>query len=161
MTTRIIIAVDPGDVHVGFAVFRHTRSFGWVCDSAREVDPETYVNLITSWIQEHEAGRYRVIIVMEDWMLYGKTAMAQVGQRFGAVQLIGYTRHRVEWGASSLPFVLQPASIKKGTVAWAKTRGYLFRSVAQKKGGHAKDAEIHGLHYLVRTLRTDAVTWRP
>lgn len=154
----LIYSIDPGDVHVGLAVWLQGVDGAWYCHAVDEVTPGSLVKRLSAEFDLFNPMIDRTTVVVEDWRLYGDKAMTQVGSQFEAVRLIGW----IQWEIArrNLPELLymeQPASIKRPTLGWAKANGYSFRAVQEKRGGHAKDAETHGLYYLVRTLG-EAVT---
>ena len=137
---KTIIAIDPGAEHCGVAVFR-----GGECVYVGEKSP---TDLFDWWgvgeaLYGNPKGLFDVVI-MEAFRLYPGVASAQSWSTFGTVEVIGVLRERCR--REGVLFVTQPASAKKATRAILKAQGVVLKG----KGDHAKDAELHGWHYLMK-----------
>lgn len=150
--TRMMISVDPGDVHVGVA-FWTCIDGQWGCDYAKEMKPEEFED----YLQVHLASGAIGTVVYESWQLYADKAGQQVGSEMGASQLIGVIKFLVRKTATNWPgdapqIFKQQAAIKKATTAILKAKKTV--SVAKRlkldPDGHAFDAELHGYHFLGR-----------
>ena len=99
-----------------------------------------------------------LIIVTEDFMLYGNKAMQQIGSRFETVKLIGIMQQLAyELGTE---FYLQRANIVKSrwTDEILEYKGYLWRKPDTKfwyhydratiMNDHQRDALRHAVHYV-------------
>lgn len=139
MRFRVVIAVDPGDAHVGQAM---TSTQGAV--TAWEEDAEGAVERLEGRIESLRRGGYNIVLVIEEFSLYEDKAPAQVGSRMLTARMIGAMEHVAK--RNRVKVVYQPASCKKATRAQLRARG--IKSVA--KGPHATDAETHLYHRLLR-----------
>ena len=137
-----VVAIDPGDVHVGWAEFEDGH-----CVLAVELTPEECIQELEQRMGELEA------VVVEEFRLYPWTAQTQTWSDFPTAQLIGvikYLHRSVGQAMQSGPeveLVMQQAAIKKPTTAQLKARGVKSKAKAAGAGGHALDAELHGYHY--------------
>lgn len=127
-----IIAVDPGDAHVGVAEWEN----GAIC--AREVPANEFLK------QFAVMAPYRDLAIVEDFRLYPSKASAQSYSQMKTAKMIG----AMEWIAdcAMLPIALQSASIKIPTRQQCGARGIdvINRST------HASDALLHLHYYLLR-----------
>lgn len=139
MTGLVVIGIDPGDVHVGYA--------RW--DGVRVVAGELAAGRAVSAVhKELDALRHpplQTVLVVERFSLYTDRAMAQSGSQMETAQMIGALRY-VAW-LTDTAVVLQGADIKKPTRKQLKARG-----IKQQASGstHASDAELHLMHYLLK-----------
>lgn len=83
----MIIAVDPGDKHVGVAFFdRADNKWGWECLDAQEATPNEFLdNLAETIINDTELET----VVYEIFRLYPDKAQDQVGSEMETSQMIG------------------------------------------------------------------------
>lgn len=154
-----IVAIDPGDAHCGVAIFNEGR-----CLTALECSPDEMLDMVHEVVT---SGRVDVLVV-EQWRLYPDKAAEQAGslmltsQAIGAIRWI--VRHHNELicgfaaandGATiseqinEVELVMQDASVKVPTVA--VVRHHEIRPVSRKTAGdHERDAEVHGLHFILR-----------
>ncbi len=147
-TTRDVITVDPGDEHVGVAVWGWVhRTKRWQCDLAQEVTPMEFVRLL----EDHLYKDQTALVVFETFQLYADKAGQQTGSDFPTPQLIGIIKYLVSL-YPDVGLVGQPASIKKATLAVLRKKRVV--SVAKTSGrdpdGHGFDAETHGYHFFGR-----------
>lgn len=158
-TGRVMIAVDPGDAHVGVAVFSKRE-----CVWAGEMTPAGFLAWLRLRLDDGTAAQ----VVVEEFRLYSWMAEKQSWSDFPTAQLIGAIKAAVAWFGGQVNevtgerirdkevgVVMQPASIKKITRAQLEARGIKSQAKARKAGGHAADAELHGWHWLLR--RREAV----
>ena len=139
--SAVVLAVDPGDVHCGVAVF-----VAGACRWTGEMGQDDLMDWLGVGAALYAPGALAWdAIVCESFKLYPGKASAQSWSTMATVEMIGklreYCRHR-----PGTEFVLQPASIKKGSAARLRAHGVVLTS--RGSGGHAKDAELHGWHYL-------------
>lgn len=159
-----VLAIDPGAVHVGLALFEGQDPIGdpaypmirrmqvsdWHVAKVWELQPislESYLDnaLDDGWITEG---------VIEDFNLVGTLMAAQrdpsVIRRSKDVNLtiecIGavkayFRRYR-------LPLRAQNPSVQRNATDWLMRQGIELQSVKQRQGGHAKSAELHGWWYV-------------
>lgn len=141
------VSIDPGDSHVGFAVWNGPR-----CVRAVEMDPNGVVLELEAMVKGDLA-----LIVCEKFQLYGFAAQQQAGSDFKTPQLIGVIKYIGR--RNNVPVVMQMPSfgnakamlkvneIKEKGPRWWTSYGH---------GGHAKDAEAHGVAWLRRVDRKRA-----
>lgn len=127
---------DPGDVHVGVALFEKGK-----CVYSREHSPESSLQ----WLDERlKEGLDHVVI--ERFQLYPNKAAAQHGSDMLTSQLIGAMRLLA--CQHKCPVTQQQAALKKPTENLVKRRG--VKRLSTKEGNHAKDAETHGYAFIWR-----------
>lgn len=134
-----MIAVDPGDVHVGVSYFDGTGKCRW----AREFGPLGFLIWLNQYLPILRIG----VLVVERYQLYPNKAAQQHGSDMLTSQLIGAIR----WigHQHGIPVVQQQAALKVPTESLINHRGVERKSLGE--GGHAKDAETHGHCYLWKT----------
>lgn len=136
MTT--IIAVDPGET-CGVAVF--------VDGKVRYTAAMPPTDLYDWWgvgeaLYTNPKLRFDAVII-EAFRLYPKQAGAQSWSTFATVEVIGVLRERCR--RKSVPFFTQGAAVKKPTGAILKAQKVPLTG----RSPHARDAELHGWHYLL------------
>lgn len=152
MTDRPVslLAVDPGDVHVGCAWF-HERSdapLGWACHSTNEYTPEEFLKML---VQRHNRDNLDVLVI-ERFQVYPDTAKALIGSDLPIARLIGAMQF---WATlERIEHVTQPAAWQKPTLGILKVKKMQARSKVDKTGDHALSAELHGWAYLIRAGMT-------
>lgn len=129
------ISFDPGDVHVGVAVFDQGR-----CVQCMEQTPLGSLKMLLGLLKDKELDH----VVIERYQLYPNKAMLQSGSDMLTSQLIGAMR-ALAW-LYEVPVTLQQAALKKPTEALIRRRN--IERLSFGKGDHAKDAESHGYTYL-------------
>jgi hypothetical protein len=152
MTLQSIIAIDPGATHNGVALF--TISMGpdglpeCDCTFTTEHTPEGLFDNLKVWgaMKGNSKGGFDVMVV-EKFVLYPEKAASLAYSELRTVEVIGVLRERAR--QEGVAFVTQPASVKKATEGQLRARGIELKS--RGSGGHAKDAELHGWHYWLRT----------
>lgn len=133
------LAIDPGDVHVG-----------WAYDDGESVSagewtpaetPDAVVYLLTRNAVDE--------IIVEEWVLYEWERDKQVWSDFKSSQLIGSLKVIGHW--FRIPVVMQSATIKK------PTRKQLQRRGIKLVGGviHSRDAELHLYYRKLRSKERD------
>lgn len=130
------VSIDPGDSHVGYAVWK-----GEECLTAVEVSPNGLIYELEQVIDQ--LG----LIVLEKFQLFGWQAQQQAGSDMKTAQLIGVIKYLAS--RSQVPLVLQTpsygkavyrlAEFKQQPARWWKSWGH---------GSHAKDAEAHGYAFI-------------
>jgi len=142
-----VLAIDPGDAHVGIASWGGARPddrdaiFDWEGVLAYEESAARAVDLIDQILAIKSSD---AILVLEEFRLYPDRAreqswsQMQTSEMIGAIKLVARRR--------GVKVVEQGASIKKATRAQLKKRG--IKQVG--KGGHARDAELHLAHYCLK-----------
>lgn len=143
--TAEVLAVDPGGVHVGVAIFREAPESdqGWECWWVREFTPEMFV----SWL-ESSLPRFDVVIT-ELFRLYEDMAMTLIGSEMETSQLIGVIKYLVNPSPAAL--VMQPAAWQQPTLGILRARGMGSKAKRDGAGGHCLSAELHGWAYLIRS----------
>lgn len=149
-----LIAIDPGDVHVGWAEFRHDQG-KWSCVNAHEdYTPAQAADRLAVLIGRGDV-RY---VVLERFQLYADKAMAQVGSEMATAEMIGVVKALVRWNNEDasvrspwangeVELLVQGAAIKKATRAQMKARQIPRLT---NVGTHAGDAEEHGWCAIMR-----------
>lgn len=132
---RQFYAIDPGDVHVGVAMFR-----GYHCLWAKEFTPEEILQYLSSRLKGSE------VLVVERFQLYPHLAQTQAGSDMKTSQLIGALRLLA--CQQGVPVVIQQAALKTPAESMIRKRKITRQSLG--KGDHAKDAETHGYAYIFR-----------
>lgn len=134
-----LYAIDPGAVHVGFAEFREG-----VCTRVAEYSPTEVVSLAStaSWWDAVE------VLVLEDFVLEPARAPVLAGSRMETVRLLGVLEYLA--GVQGCRVVFQLNKVKRPARAIATSRGVQLRALAERAGGHALDAELHGWYHLHR-----------
>lgn len=132
------LAIDPGDVHVGWA---YDMTDGRDLPTTGEWRPTEAVDRVVDMMTKNLVDE----LVIEEFVLYPEQALNQVWspmltpQLIGGLKVVAYFFH--------IPVVEQGANIKKPTERQLSARK--IKRVG--KGSHARDAELH-LHY--RRLRS-------
>lgn len=145
-----LLAVDPGDVHVGLAEFIETAD-EWECIAAYELGWTEALDRVALLL----GGGYIQTLVVESFRLYADEAKAQIGSEMQTAQCIGAIRYLVSLqhrradriGTDRVELAMQPASIQKATTAICKAKGVEFESHGNP---HARSAELHGWHNVLR-----------
>lgn len=174
-----MIAVDPGDVHVGVAFFEAigdpATDDNWKCVDTQEMEPDTFEDALLETFLDGDID----ILVYERFLLYEDKASQQTGSEFRTSQMIGVIRylwrqqeiHAAKhdtgqmltcmlkdgtcadpWRTSGkhVELVGQLAAIQKPTAGILRKRG--IKSTAKKNKdtlGHQVSAELHGWYYLL------------
>lgn len=153
-----LLAIDPGDKHVGVAAFVEESDGTPVCAWATEYTPDEAANLVAGMLFRGEL-RY---LVVERFALYADKAMAQVGSEMQTSELIGVFKYLVRvhnesatgdggardpWLQPPCDLFIQGADIKKGIRAQIEARGI---SRITPKETHHGDAEEHGWYRILR-----------
>jgi hypothetical protein len=130
----VIIAIDPGAAHVGWAVFEKG-----LCMRAVEYTPDGAAFLLESILALETVET----VVIEEFRLYSWKAQDQAFREMLTSECIG----ALKWicKKAEVPVVMQPASIQKPTAARLKAAGIKLTSRGQ--GPHAKSAELHGWYF--------------
>jgi hypothetical protein len=177
-----ILGVDPGGRHVGVALGHRklyateglkefggsgeppyaVQSPGWEVYDVCEMKPDDFAD----WIFPN-LGHFD-IITCEKSILRADKLKEQVGSEMETSQLIGYLRHTVrQWNRR--PFAERPPErradivfeshtvhIHKGTMAVLRHEG--IELVSPATPDHARSAELHLWHTLIRNSLVDGVT---
>ncbi len=129
-----VIAVDPGDAHVGVAVWRKGTDL-----KASEVDADKWLALFAKLVHSVD------VVVIEEFRLYPSKAKAQAWSPMATAEMIGAMKFITSQAGK--PVVLQGADIKIPTRRQCKARGLRWKD---NKSGHASDALLHLQYYLLR-----------
>jgi hypothetical protein len=151
MNLQSIIAIDPGEKHCGVAVFVAVMGEDGQprleCRLTTEHTPEGMLDSLKVWSALYGNSKLGFdVMVVEKFVLYPEKAASLAWSEMRTVEVIGVLRERCR--CEGVPFVLQPASIKKATEGMLRSRGIALKS--RGSGGHAKDAELHGWCYWLR-----------
>jgi hypothetical protein len=130
-----VLAVDPGDAHVGIAAWSRRGGIKSIEKDADVALAVLDVLLDQDW----------TCLVIEKFVLYPTQARAQSYSPMLTAEMIG----ALKWIASrkGTPVVTQGADIKEPTRRQCRARGLEWRDL---RSGHASDARLHLLHYLLR-----------
>lgn len=134
-----VIAIDPGDKHVGWAVFIDGE-----CTYVAEIEPDQVPDMMFA------GGSDPDVVVCEEFRLYPWSMQAQRFSQMATCELIGVIKYLCATEVVSL--VMQPATIKKVARAQMSARGSVNDAVKLRKGGHAADAFLHGWYWLMKTV---------
>lgn len=137
---RFVMAIDPGDKHVGLAIW----TTGATRHSAMEKDASLPMVDSVAVTLAGLVEKVACILVVERFSLYKNKAQSQAGSNMATSQMIGALKY-VAWKLD-IPVVEQGADIKKPMRAQMRARG--IKQVG--KGGHARDAELHLAHYCLK-----------
>lgn len=89
MTERLL-AIDPGDPHVGLAMWqRETPDDRWVCTQAKEVTPDEFRDIVQRFTSQRLVGRVGYEVFR---LAGGQEAAQQKGSTFKTVEVIGIAR---------------------------------------------------------------------
>lgn len=151
-TAMNVLAIDPGDAHIGMAEFEEGR-----CVQAWEEDPASGLRhvqnvMLSGWLDA---------LVVEAFVLYPWKAREQAfsqlltSQYIGALKLMWATGGTIDLTGVIPPFkwIQQGADIKKPMFAQLRARKIPMLS-ADVTGQHAKDAEAHGYYFLFNDPET-------
>jgi len=151
-----MLAVDPGGVHVGLALFRRDPAGVWRCTWAGEATPDEFADALAQTVATGSLD----VLVYERFIVEPARASALAGSELETSQLIGVIRWLVRhsgepdrWPAGRIELVGQTNKIKRATRAVLKNRH--VKSTAKLlgvRGDHATDAELHGYHHIIKTL---------
>ena len=135
-----LVAIDPGDAHVGVAEFANTEGgpTDWSCVWVKEMYPAEFVD----WF-EKARSRYDEVIY-EVFRLYPDKAMAQTGSEMLTAQLIGVIKYLAR------DAVGQPASWQQTALGVLRADGVQSRAKLERAGDHCLSAELHGWAYLIQ-----------
>ena len=159
-----ILSVDPGTTHVGITVGHRdtSREHGWAVYCVAEMLPDEFVD----WLYPR-LGMFDVI-GCEDFVVYASKAKELIGSRLETVRLLGFLEFTVkQWNkvpheaapevpAREIQWFSHMAQIHKGTEAVMLHAGIPF--VSPKTPDHARSAELHFWHFLIRNGLVPGVT---
>lgn len=135
-----VLAVDPGEVHVGVAEFSKGR-----CAWTREFGPEQFYEFLEK-VCALGSVRASGVVVVEEFRLYPGKAAAQSWSQLKTVEVIGTIRYIT--GYYGVTMVEQGAHIKKVARARMGAQGVVNLAVEQRLGRHCADAVEHGWFYI-------------
>lgn len=119
------------------------------CVRAWEETPDGCTDQIVDWLLDGIDA-----IVVEEFRLYPWAAEQQSFKTFPEVEVIGVIKwlHRTmaEENGSQCRLVMQQASIKEPTTKILRHKKIKSLAKAVGAGGHAKDAELHGWHHILK-----------
>jgi hypothetical protein len=174
-----VLAIDPGETHVGLAV--GCRYFvegtdhdpqgmnawllqapGWRVYDVAELTPPEFVRWFRKSIQHFD------LVTCEKFTLYPHLAKEQIGSEMPTSKLIGWIEFTIDmWnelvhetsspanGRSEIQYTSYPANIHAGTSSVMKKRDIPF--VSPLTPDHARSAELHFWHTLIRAGLVDGV----
>lgn len=176
-----VLAIDPGEHHVGLAV--GCRYFvegpgmdpqgmdqwllqapGWRVYDVAELTPVEFVRWFRTAIQHFD------IVTCEKFTLYPHLAKEQIGSEMPTSKLIGWIEFTIDlWNNvltedptgpayryQQIQYTSYPANIHAGTTSIMKKRDIPF--VSPLTPDHARSAELHFWHTLIRAGLVEGVT---
>ena len=149
---RRILALDPGftigyallDYNGGAPVIIHAAQIPLKMNTKRTAFLWEYVSLSITKFQDMEPD----VIIMEDYRLYFKQALAQVGSRLLTSELIGAICQ--EAAMSEIPVVRLMAGVKNNWPIARLNSRYPAYKIAPAP--HSRDALLLGLYYIEHDL---------
>jgi hypothetical protein len=86
-TPTELIAIDPGDRHIGVAFFGQATPGHWYCQDAQQIDdPDEFEDMLLETLLTDGGVRH---VVYERFRLYEDKAQLQKGSEFRTAQMIG------------------------------------------------------------------------
>lgn len=157
MTEIKVLAIDPGDVHVGLAEMTEDPQdslMGWRCRDTAEVSHD---DMMSRLAHPDKLNMYDAVVV-ERFSLYPDVAMSLTGKEMLTAELVGAIR--LACVIAAVPVFKQPASWQQPVQGVLRHLGVRSQAKRQKSGPHAFSAEIHGWAYLMRSgvTKTDVPT---
>lgn len=172
--------IDPGGKHAGVAQFTRRDDGKWYCFSVMQCEPREAEDYVARLLVRGK--RQLDVLGIEQFNLYPDKMEEQIGSTMPTCENIGVLKflHRVNQehaaghplkrgeigvcgdarcpGAESVELILQPAAIQTPTASLLRSRG--IKSLARQTGAtpHGLSAELHGYHYLIRTLKAEIYT---
>jgi len=131
------ISIDPGDKHVGYASWD-----GEECSAAVEMTPDEVVDVVCDLAGFGVIG----LLVVERFTLYPWMAAQMSHSELYTPQLIGALHHIAR--RHNIPFEKPQASKLPEIYKDPELVARLHRWIGH--GKHARDAEAHGLRYVVQ-----------
>lgn len=152
--SKMLAAIDPGDKHVGFAVFVKEHDGHPVCVYSIEITPDECADRIAGMLFRDELA----MVAVEKFTLYADKAMDQIGSEMLTSELIGVIKYLVRvhndevekgdpWSTGLVLLKSEGAHAKKAIRAQLKARGI---ERVGKVGDHTGDAEEQGWYWLYR-----------
>lgn len=89
-----LIAIDPGDKHVGVAFFATDEDGGWYCQDAQQIEHDDFLDGLAEMILMD--SQTPPIVVYEKFRLYADKAELQTGSEFLTSQMIGVIKYLVK-----------------------------------------------------------------
>lgn len=165
----VVLAVDPGDEHVGMALgCRYFSSDGeqytlhapgWRVYDTAEMTPDAFV----SWFRQYKD--MIDILALEKFILFPQLAKEQTGSEMQTSKLIGWLEWYVKYDAPHIEIleatsqVLQapiPALLARIGVEWVSPPGPNISRGST--GDHQRSAETHWWHRLIKAGLVDGLT---
>lgn len=147
-----LLAVDPGEVHCGMALFEDTGG-DYHLVSSWEEGPDECAYSVYRFMTEEDLTH----LVVEKFQLYPWKSEAQSFSQLKTVEVIGVLRYlhkRAVATGAEVVWEEQPASIKKPTALICKAKGI---KPFLKSNQHMKDAQVHGWRYILKNLEGEDV----
>lgn len=140
----MILAIDPGAIHVGVAEF---------------IDHGNYAEEVKAY-ETTPDGLYRILadddiaietVVCEEFRLYPWAMKEQGFSPIQTVEVIGVIKHLCL--DRKIKLVMQSATIKRPTEGILRSLMKGTRLLSHGQGPHARDAEVHGWYYFRHYLK--------
>jgi hypothetical protein len=158
-----MIAIDPGEEHVGLAEFQRMppdawrKEHEWMCTWAGEMLPGAALEWVTGHLP------LLSVVVYETWQIYPDKAATLIGSQCETAQFIGalkwivlgFNKHSLFFPDTPphpgfVGLIEQPAAIQIPTRSLLKQAGRKSMAKRIKAGEHAMSAELHGWCFLHR-----------
>lgn len=141
------LAIDPGDLHVGWAEIRclddHVAVGEW--------SPNDCIQMVRTRLRWANRHGYSIELIIEEYVLYPGKAKQQAGSSFKTSQLIGALK--LIAADCNVQVIMQGANKKKPTRAQLRVRGIKQKAIGA--GIHASDAELHLYHRHLREKKRE------
>ena len=142
MSGSIWYSVDPGSVHTGVCTWDGVDVVG-----SCELRPQEFTEWVGAMVISALTGGERPVrVVAEEFRLEPARAAALAGSTLGVVRQLG-ALGLFCW-LSSTPLVLQSNKVLNPARGLARARGWVYHTLDGSE--HARDAERHGLYFLIR-----------
>jgi hypothetical protein len=136
---------DPGDIHIGFAVWSGSR-----CMWADELTVDGFTEQLEHLTGLISGTRLIEVLVQEKFVLYGWKASEQIGSEFLTSQLIGTSKYICK--RAGVHYIGKLASQGKATYKrspWIEWGAKDWRNAgARRVNAHVKDAMAHGFNFI-------------
>ena len=136
-----MVSVDPGDPHVGVAVWSRSSvdAVEWQLETAVETTPNAFLDDLFDRCQKSQGG---FVVAYERFLLRGgRAALAQTGSELGVVQTIG----ALKWIARACSTEVIGVTPSERASARARMRGVGF-PFPRGATDHARDAAAVGAY---------------
>lgn len=143
----MIIAIDPGDVHVGMCTLPAAGS-AWS-------EMQTWTTQPTEALDYLHDVRFNIdVLVVEEFRLYPWRTKSQSFSQMLTCEMIGALKLARRWHFPMAGLCMQPALIKRSTEAIMRGR-----KIALRGSRHAKDAQLHAYYWQQHQSHISDPSW--